>query len=296
MEWIWKIFCIPRIIKKTSKCNLPEMGLMDYKARFYNSTLGRFVQPDTIIPGAGNPQEYNRYAYTINNPIKFNDPSGHKACSSFDSTGNCIADTEWHNRPSPTLKINTTIVTQTSIVSFSMQPIKVMETGETYSGFSGSGEPNAVIRPTWDNRRLTTMPMTRMVSSMEASYSLAENMGNASYVLFPHGNQIVTSYVRSYQTNELAYIPSPMLTDVIITNNSQNYLNYKLSIQGENINLVSLISAAPGDTETFNIFPTTIPYEGLNVSVRATNTFQNVCIASQNPILFRGWIDFRIQN
>jgi len=29
------------------------------------------------VPGAGNPQAYNRYAYTLNNPLKYIDPSGH---------------------------------------------------------------------------------------------------------------------------------------------------------------------------------------------------------------------------
>jgi hypothetical protein len=52
---------------------------MDYKARFYDSSLGRFIQPDTIIPDMSNPQAWNRYAYVYNNPILFNDPSGHFA-------------------------------------------------------------------------------------------------------------------------------------------------------------------------------------------------------------------------
>jgi len=53
-------------------------GLMDYKARFYSPMLGRFVQPDTIIPGG--PQGLNRYAYVRNNPVNFNDPTGHRPC------------------------------------------------------------------------------------------------------------------------------------------------------------------------------------------------------------------------
>jgi hypothetical protein len=42
--------------------------------------LGRFIQPDTIVPGAGNPQAWNRFSYVTNNPIKFSDPSGQKPC------------------------------------------------------------------------------------------------------------------------------------------------------------------------------------------------------------------------
>ncbi len=52
-------------------------GLMDYKARFYSPALGRFVQPDSIIPNPGNPQAFNRFSYTANNPINYNDPTGH---------------------------------------------------------------------------------------------------------------------------------------------------------------------------------------------------------------------------
>ena len=29
------------------------------------------------MPGAGNPAAWDRYAYTNNNPINYNDPSGH---------------------------------------------------------------------------------------------------------------------------------------------------------------------------------------------------------------------------
>jgi hypothetical protein len=53
------------------------MGLMDYKSRFYSPMLGRFIQPDNIIPGAGNPQSWNRFSYVWNNPINFNDPTGY---------------------------------------------------------------------------------------------------------------------------------------------------------------------------------------------------------------------------
>lgn len=52
-------------------------GLTFYGSRFYDSSLGRFVQPDTIVPEPGNPQDLNRYTYVRNSPITFNDPTGH---------------------------------------------------------------------------------------------------------------------------------------------------------------------------------------------------------------------------
>lgn len=61
----------------TGQRNLSGMGLMDYNARFYSPLLGRFVQPDTIIPNPGDSQAWNRYSYAYNNPCKYVDPSGH---------------------------------------------------------------------------------------------------------------------------------------------------------------------------------------------------------------------------
>jgi len=54
------------------------IGLYDYGARFYDPLLGRFLSADTVVPEPGNPQALNRYAYVLNNPLKYTDPTGHK--------------------------------------------------------------------------------------------------------------------------------------------------------------------------------------------------------------------------
>ncbi len=43
----------------------------------YSPRVGRFLSADTIVPSPGNPQSLNRYAYTLNNPIAYVDPTGH---------------------------------------------------------------------------------------------------------------------------------------------------------------------------------------------------------------------------
>jgi RHS repeat-associated protein len=52
-------------------------GLYDYGPRFYDNYLNRWLSPDTIVPDPSNPQSLNRYSYSLNNPVKYNDPSGH---------------------------------------------------------------------------------------------------------------------------------------------------------------------------------------------------------------------------
>ena len=53
------------------------IGLYFYNARWYDPALGRFVQPDTLVPEPGNPQALNRYTYVTNNPLRYTDPTGH---------------------------------------------------------------------------------------------------------------------------------------------------------------------------------------------------------------------------
>ena len=51
---------------------IPEIGLDYHKARFYDPTIGRFMTPDP----AGMVDGPNLYAYVLNDPINFTDPSG----------------------------------------------------------------------------------------------------------------------------------------------------------------------------------------------------------------------------
>ena len=54
-----------------------SLGFYDYVARQFDPTLGRFLQADTIVPDPANPQSLNRYSYTLGNPLRYTDPSGH---------------------------------------------------------------------------------------------------------------------------------------------------------------------------------------------------------------------------
>lgn len=81
----------------TGKERDAESGLDYFGARYYGSTMGRFLSPDDFTGGPvdvfspadpnppgplpyadiTNPQSLNKYSYTYNNPLRYTDPDGH---------------------------------------------------------------------------------------------------------------------------------------------------------------------------------------------------------------------------
>ena len=78
--------------RSTAKERDAESGLDDFDARYYSSSVGRFMTPDwsaspSPVPYASlpYPQSLNLYSYVQNNPLKSTDPTGH-----------CTVDGETH--------------------------------------------------------------------------------------------------------------------------------------------------------------------------------------------------------
>ena len=53
-----------------------DVGIIHMGGRIYDPTLGRFLQADPFIQAPKNSQSFNRYAYVLNNPMTYTDPSG----------------------------------------------------------------------------------------------------------------------------------------------------------------------------------------------------------------------------
>lgn len=56
--------------------HLDEFALINMNGRVYDPILARFLSPDPFIQFPTNPQNYNRFSYTLNNPLKYTDPDG----------------------------------------------------------------------------------------------------------------------------------------------------------------------------------------------------------------------------
>ena len=78
----------PTEYRYTGQMEAAELGLYFYVARWYDPYLNHFIQADTLVPGVGDTKAFDRYAYTVNNPIYYSDPTGHWMFSDVDSYGN----------------------------------------------------------------------------------------------------------------------------------------------------------------------------------------------------------------
>ncbi len=58
--------------------HLDEFGLINMNGRAYDPIVGRFLNPDPVLQNPSDIQNYNRYSYCLNNPLKYTDPSGYR--------------------------------------------------------------------------------------------------------------------------------------------------------------------------------------------------------------------------
>jgi RHS repeat-associated protein len=73
------MFLSPQLTRISGKERDAESGLDYFGARYFSGPQGRFTSPDsTAYSKLGNPQSWNLYAYSFNNPLRFFDPTGNE--------------------------------------------------------------------------------------------------------------------------------------------------------------------------------------------------------------------------
>jgi len=56
--------------------HLAEFGIINMNGRLYDPVLGRMLSPDNFVQAPDFSQNFNRFSYVYNNPLKYTDPSG----------------------------------------------------------------------------------------------------------------------------------------------------------------------------------------------------------------------------
>jgi len=57
---------------------LPLFQLINMNGRMYDPVIGRVLAPDNYVQNPRNAQNFNRYSYALNNPLRYVDPTGEK--------------------------------------------------------------------------------------------------------------------------------------------------------------------------------------------------------------------------
>lgn len=60
----------------TNQEQMPAGCLVNLNARLYDPVIGRFMAADPVVGDDSSPGAFNRYAYVLNNPLSFTDPTG----------------------------------------------------------------------------------------------------------------------------------------------------------------------------------------------------------------------------
>lgn len=71
--------------------HLYDFGLINMNGRMYDPIMSSFLSVDSYVQQPNNSQNFNRYAYCLNNPLKYTDPDGEIALTTLAMVGIGIA-------------------------------------------------------------------------------------------------------------------------------------------------------------------------------------------------------------
>jgi RHS repeat-associated protein len=115
-------------------------GLQYLRARYYEPSTGRFLSRDSYLGNVMEPLTLNRYAYVSNNPIMYDDPTGHILEGFISAVSNA-----WENFKETGKEIINSVTTFVSEVSANLNNIvhdAVDKVGNIILGNSSNGNSN----------------------------------------------------------------------------------------------------------------------------------------------------------
>jgi len=164
----------PTDYRYTGQLEQAELGLIYFVARFYDPVLTHFVQADSLIPDPRDPLAWDRYAYGLNNPSRYTDPTGHFSENQLkkwygDNWKQVIADSY-----SKEMIILLTQANFGDLVTYELH-------GKTYGAvFASDGNGGVVM---WDLRTKQGTSIGQIDSTSLVGYYKSENGSDRNYSL-----------------------------------------------------------------------------------------------------------------
>ncbi len=274
-----------------------ELGLMDYRARFFSPTLGRFIQPDSMIPNPVNPQSWNRYSYVMNRPVNFNDPSGH-CPEEMAECRKILYDLLPKPKPSGGGKENSGKKQNDKTADLgNFQLLPASYDYLTYSSIAEAGYAGYWLSgaPAYGDRLLPGFTVTTEQVGAGALFSFPSVLVDWANMGAPYAQKLISPYDQSVSLDfSVRYYNIPRkdgfmvatVNDLLITNSSRQVMNYTVAISSpSNHNIVrsGVFSAAPNETVHASMPANFSFINVLNVAVHAFTGCTGPCIVSNPP-------------
>ena len=134
-------------------------GLYYYGARYYDPDVGRFITRDTFPGYRRNPQSLNKYIYCLNNPHKYNDPTGNQF-EYVDDLTTIVATLYFMYVAAPQLERLFTNLQSLGAVTLAPSPTSTASDGieqyreqawNNYGAYQGTSNPTTILEQTQNN-------------------------------------------------------------------------------------------------------------------------------------------------
>jgi len=262
--------------KFTGQREESALGIYFFVARWFDPSLGRFLSPDTIVPtSTQGTQAWDRYAFVNNNPVRYNDPTGHVA----DETSEDDPCT-YYGQNSDECMAMTGGNSGTVTTSFQMLPVfdpyyYGQAAEESYTGFSWGGGEFA------DPISLANDFMIGIRPSFYRHNTPYDQFVSVSYSSSYHGIPGVDAY-------KSTSITSLSIQNNSVTNNQGN--DYFVVISGGGRNYSMTAGAGPGSAANIDLSQLKFAVSRITISISAiSGVCLSPCYQSLQPQLYQGY-------
>ena len=83
---------VPNIFRYSGEYWDATTNLQYLRARWYDPSIGRFINEDTYGGDIKNPLSLNLYTYVENNPLQYIDPTGNSKCAFTETAMECVGN------------------------------------------------------------------------------------------------------------------------------------------------------------------------------------------------------------
>jgi RHS repeat-associated protein len=228
---------LPTDLGYTGQEESSNLPIMYFNARWYDPSLSRFLQPDSMIPELYDPLSFDRYSYVGNLPINYYDPMGHDKYQAITMDAD-VGEPQLPTTEEYKISVNPTQYTEFEILVMRSEASIMSDRFKEQCGAECAGLTNAqmFVKATGGFVVLRDSTMVGCISN--GTIYCSPNIDFATYKshgLFTHevghifGTLSGSGTVFGFQKNAL-YDNTVLLAGVLLVSNGKDYLVRRTAI------------------------------------------------------------------